>query len=106
MNFFCTKNKPRIIRIEEVNNVKKISIEEFKSNENTNFKQSKKVKIFGIETNDDNISYNEDKEEVEENIINKDQYYSDYCRLYIKAGDGGNGLFSIIKGHLFDQGNI
>jgi GTP-binding protein len=38
-----------------------------------------------------------------ENLIKYDQYFSDYCRVYIKAGDGGNGLISIIKGPMFND---
>jgi hypothetical protein len=41
------------------------------------------------------------KEEINENLINYQQFFSDYTRLYIKAGDGGNGLLSFIKGPLF-----
>jgi hypothetical protein len=41
------------------------------------------------------------KEEVTDNLLNYEQYFSDYCRVYMKAGDGGNGMISFIKGPLF-----
>jgi hypothetical protein len=43
-------------------------------------------------------------EEITENLINYNQFFSDYCRVYVKAGDGGNGSISVLKGPLFDQG--
>lgn len=41
------------------------------------------------------------KEEVTENLLNYEQFFSDFCRVYMKAGDGGNGMISFIKGPLF-----
>jgi hypothetical protein len=49
----------------------------------------------------ENKHYN--KEEINENLINYQQFFSDYTRLYIKAGDGGNGLISFLKGPLFSD---
>lgn len=47
----------------------------------------------------------ETTEELSENILNYNQFFSDFCRVYIKAGDGGNGSLSVMKGPLYDQGN-
>lgn len=45
-------------------------------------------------------------EEVRENLLNYNSFFSDYCRVYVKAGDGGNGSISVLKGPMFDQGII
>jgi hypothetical protein len=116
---FCQQNsKPKIIKIlYDENNNRKISYEEIQDNSiNKNSKKllntKSKLKIFGehkIEKNNNsknNYDLEEQKEIVNENMINYDQYFSDNCRIYIKAGDGGNGSCSIIKGPMFDQSNI
>ena len=43
-------------------------------------------------------------EEIAENLLNYTQFFSDYCRVYLRAGDGGNGSISVLKGPTFDQG--
>lgn len=101
---FSMRDKPRIIKVNTDGDNTKITMEEFKTSPVNNvIKQHMKVKIFGSESNINTIEPEKPKEIVEDNVITKDQYYSDYCRLYIKGGDGGNGLFSVLKGHLFDQ---
>lgn len=72
------------------------------------------IKFFGSENlnvspaddcevqNTNNNIYTE-KEELTENLIKYEQFFSDYCRVYMKAGDGGNGLISYIKGPMFDD---
>jgi hypothetical protein len=50
--------------------------------------------------NENNLS----SEEIKENLLNYNSFFSDYCRIYVKAGDGGNGSISVLKGPMFDQG--
>jgi hypothetical protein len=106
VKFFSTIDKPKVLKldIDEFGN-KKMTLEEFKPAVEEPKKKPtmiKKVKMFGqseIETLDEV----DDKEEIEENRLNRELFYSDQCRIYVKAGDGGNGLHSTLKGHLFDQ---
>jgi GTP-binding protein len=107
------KSGAKILKVEiDENNNKKILFEDFDSN----IPQSKgkslkpantgpiKLKLFGTQNDNYVEKGNENNaEEVEENLIKYDQYFSDFCRLYIKAGDGGNGSISIIKGPMFDD---
>jgi hypothetical protein len=102
-------DKPKVLKIDiDEQGNRKLKLEEFKPNTTEPVGQNmifKKVKMFGqgeIETN----SQDNQKEDIEENRLNRELFYSDHCRIYIKAGDGGNGLHSVIKGHLFDQSNI
>jgi hypothetical protein len=43
-------------------------------------------------------------EDVKDNLLNYNSFFSDFCRVYVKAGDGGNGSISVLKGPMFDQG--
>jgi len=43
-------------------------------------------------------------EDLKENLLNYNSFFSDFCRVYVKAGDGGNGSISVLKGPMFDQG--
>jgi hypothetical protein len=120
---FCQQqnniSKPKIIKIlYDENNNRQITYEDIKDDTQNNKNNKKslntksKLKIFGehkIEkgNNNNNNDYSEEQREaVNENMINYDQYFSDNCRIYIKAGDGGNGSCSIIKGPMFDQSKI
>jgi hypothetical protein len=101
---FSMRDKPRIVKVNLDGDKTKITMEDYKPAPYSNvINQIRKVKIFGSESDAPTIAEDDPKEVIEDNIINKDQYFSDFCRIYVKAGDGGNGLFSIIKGHLFDQ---
>lgn len=68
-----------------------------------------KIKVFGSESLESKIEENSSdnhldfKEEVNENLISYDQFFSDFCRIYVKGGNGGNGCFSFLKGPMFDQ---
>ncbi len=117
------KSASKIIKVEiDENNNQKIIYQDFDDHlKNNNSSESKKnpiknipkrFKFFGSE-NENAAQIEEEnskkipsifvKEEIEENLINYDQYFSDHCRLYIKAGDGGNGSSSIIKGPMFND---
>lgn len=124
-----TSSKSKIITIElDENNNRKIVYKDLKTPDYdssqpvySKISNKKKVKIFGSENlnleeinnipqanksanESQNIEKNEDdKEEIFENIIQNTQFYSDYCRIYVKAGAGGNGCYSVLKGNLFDQ---
>jgi GTP-binding protein len=108
--------KTKILKVElDENNKRKITYEDFDTfvdnkNSTTNkpiTNAPSKIKIFGSESNIATINTEEDetpiKEEIVENLITYDQYFSDYCRIYMKAGDGGNGSCSIMKGPLFSD---
>jgi predicted phage tail protein len=108
LKFFNTKNQqPRIIKVGmNEDGTKNIKLEEFKqkTEEVNNTKNIfKKIKYFG-ESETTTLEVNtDDKEEVEENQLDREIHYSDQCRIYLKAGDGGNGLHSMLKGPLFSQ---
>jgi hypothetical protein len=104
----------KIIKVDiDENNAKKISWQDFEENNIKNksnltkniITPNTKIKFFGSEADstaeEDNTS--QKKEELTENLINYDQYFSDFCRIYVKGGDGGNGSFSLLKGVMYDQ---
>lgn len=114
--FSFTEKKPaRIIKVDlSEDGERKISIEDYSNNnpdgenKNSTILSSKKnytthaanprIKIYGTENQDVKIN-----EETSDNLLTRNNFFSDYCRLYIKAGDGGNGTYSVMKGPLFDQ---
>ena len=115
------KSISKIVKIEfDENNNKKYILQDFDEHLKTNPEQPKpkkiknlpsKFKFFGSE-NENSLQSDENnendpsflvKEEVEENLITYSQYFSDSCRLYVKAGDGGNGSLSILKGPMFSD---
>jgi len=56
------------------------------------------------EINDEiNENENSDFDGTSENLIKYDQFFSDHCRIYVKGGDGGKGLFSFNKGTMYDD---
>lgn len=80
------------------------------SNNNSNIKIFGKTNITTI-FNKNNLTNNlennlSNTEKVIENKYNSNSYFSDKCRIYIKAGDGGNGKFLFDKGPMLDQCNI
>ena len=90
---------------------KKIKHKEVENKNNKNNKENKvlaKDNEFNIFNNNNELEKEsitlENSEELTENILNYNQFFSDYCRVYVKAGDGGNGSISVLKGPLFDQG--
>lgn len=84
----------------ETNNVSKSNSEKVQREENDfNVFNDTETK-FTEETRDEKLS-----EEVHDNLLNYNSFFSDYCRVYVRAGDGGNGSISILKGPMFDQGN-
>lgn len=112
----------KIIKVEiDENNNRKIIFEDYDEHLKNNPSESekkqkkslpKKFKFFGIENENaalieeeisNKISSIFEKEKIEENLIDYKQYFSDKCRIYIKAGDGGNGNSSVIKGPMFDD---
>lgn len=71
-------------------------------------KEKNNVKEFNIFDNTEtNFNQEETKgllsEDVKDNLLNYNSFFSDYCRVYVKAGDGGNGSISVLKGPMFDQ---
>ena len=115
------KSISKIVKIEyDENNNKKYILKNYDEHIKSNPEQPKskkiknlptKFKFFGSENEnilppDDNNEKDPSflaKEEVEENLITYSQYFSDSCRLYVKAGDGGNGSLSILKGPMFSD---
>eukprot|EP00340_Litonotus_pictus_P001087 CAMPEP_0170516852 /NCGR_PEP_ID=MMETSP0209-20121228/2979_1 /TAXON_ID=665100 ORGANISM="Litonotus pictus, Strain P1" /NCGR_SAMPLE_ID=MMETSP0209 /ASSEMBLY_ACC=CAM_ASM_000301 /LENGTH=510 /DNA_ID=CAMNT_0010801913 /DNA_START=404 /DNA_END=1936 /DNA_ORIENTATION=- len=51
----------------------------------------------------DNCKEDGDSEIVQENKKKSPEYFSDNCKIYFKAGDGGNGSVAYDKGGLMDQ---
>ena len=108
---FCNnvnKNGPRVLRVIQENNTRKIVYEDLNNLTNRQPKRIfSKLKVFGVERDDsiDNYIESEDRftEPTEENLIKREQFYSDYCRVYVKAGDGGKGCFSFDHGVLCDD---
>jgi len=82
-------------KIDDLNNIK---------NRKDNNNKDNIINVF-----DENESKNkemnnfENTEELNDNILNYNSFYSDYCRIYVKAGEGGNGSISVLKGPMFDQ---
>ena len=95
---------PRIMRIVEENNIRKIVYEELKTDSKPDHFSSK-LKVFGVERDETFDNYNPERptEPTDENLIKYSQFYSDYCRIYVKAGDGGEGCFSFETGALNDN---
>jgi len=85
------KKKARSIKPEEINNSKE-TLSKGIHNKNTDLK--------------DKNDNEEDFTEMKENLINYNQFFSDSCRIYVKGGDGGKGLFSLNKGTMYDNCNI
>lgn len=116
-----SSSNSKILKIElDENGERKVVYQDFKEHINKTGKQDNrlrkiktqvsKIKFFGSESKDvpeEVFDFDKDittnTEEVKENLIKYDQYFSDYCRVYIKAGDGGNGLISFIKGPMFND---
>jgi hypothetical protein len=101
-----TTTTPRVVRINKDETGRVITtFEEFKPQEKQKPipKIARQIKMYGTESDKITIDDQEPKEEVEENKLNREIHYSDHCRIYVKAGDGGNGIHSMLKGHLFDQ---
>jgi hypothetical protein len=112
---FCDKinnSGPRVLRVINENNTRKIVYEDFNNlTKQQPRKISSRLKVFGVEKDDSIDHYNEEEEgrytePTEENLIKREQFYSDYCRIYVKAGDGGKGCFSFDYGVLNDDSTI
>lgn len=109
-DYFKTKDKEPVIKNEIVNKLKifgNSNIVENYSFDDKSEKLNNKKDKFNIFDNIDNDrndeSNNDSKEEIRDNLLNYNSFFSDYCRVYVKAGDGGNGSISVLKGPMFDQ---
>lgn len=100
LKFFGGDPKLEINKKEKINK----SLKEAENNFNI-FNKAKEEKI-AQEEKIRKFEESKKPEELTENILNYNQFFSDYCRIYVKAGDGGNGSISVLKGHMFDQGKF
>lgn len=105
-------SKPKILKIikDQNNNPSYVyeSIEETRID--NNFESSSniynnKIRAFG---NVEHIVKNDKitadgKEVVVDNKLKTKSYFNDKCRVYFKAGDGGNGVIAFDKGPMMDQ---
>jgi len=82
--------------------------ESLKSNSNKSQTEKNNFNVFeNIENESNEQTRNKTlSEDVSENLLNYASFFSDYCRVYVKAGEGGNGSISVLKGPMFDQGKI
>lgn len=83
------KDNKVIYEYEEIKSVK----DQYKNNENTG------TKIFG--KNNSLLKINKDI--LVDNKIKTKSYFNDKCRIYVKAGNGGNGSLTFEKGPMEDQ---
>lgn len=92
--------KENLIRKNLLNNN---SNEQDNIDENKNENENEKVKVKDIE----NVIKLDDKHEaVIENKKSFNDHFSDSCKMYFKAGDGGNGSVAFYKGGMLDQSKI
>ena len=126
-NSFCTNknNEPQILIVNENldnntnNNNNNLNfkfenlfnkIQESQSKNRDLSQSNKEIKVYGnniklnksIEEFNDHSIHNE-KELTISNQFNSKSYFSDRCRIYLKAGDGGNGKIIFDKGPMMDQ---
>jgi len=113
LHFCCFSSKPKILKIIKGahNNPQYVydsisDIEDNKANKEGKPELSiNNIKTFG---NIEHIVKKEiistdGKEIVKENKLKTKSYFNDRCRVYFKAGDGGNGVIAFDKGSMMDQ---
>ncbi len=86
------------INTKSLNNKNRGIFGRFSLGEGTKTKKQKKEKLKS------NINHEDEEfKKAQDNEIKSNLFFSDSARIYIRAGDGGNGLFALNKGPMFDD---